>query len=121
MNTPQWRAYLEHEPAGPLVLSAFVGAGYLLVRPVLIALALFGANRALGNVRTALICVAGQVIGTAVSEGIVAYRVDAGQLPGGTRRTGTRRTGRRGTRRPRETETQRLHLRPGQLTAVLAT
>jgi hypothetical protein len=74
-------ANLEHEPAGPLVLSAFIGPGHLLVWPVLIALALFGANRALGNARTALICVAGQVIGTVVSEGIVAYRVDAGQLP----------------------------------------
>jgi len=73
-------ANLEHEPVGPLVLSAFIGPGYLLVWPVLIALALFGANRALGNVRTALICVAGHVIGTVVSEGIVAYRVDAGQL-----------------------------------------
>jgi hypothetical protein len=76
---------LEHEPVGPLVLSAFIGPGYLLVWPVLIALALFGANRALGNVRTALICVAGQVIGTVVSEGIVAYRVDAGQLPAADR------------------------------------
>jgi hypothetical protein len=74
-------ANLEHEPVGPLVLSAFVGPGYLLVWPVLIALAIFPANRALGNARTALICVAGHVIGTAVSEVIVAYRVDAGQLP----------------------------------------
>jgi membrane associated rhomboid family serine protease len=74
-------ANLEHEPVGPLVLSAFIGPGYLLVWPVVIALALFPANRALGNARTALICVAGHVIGTVVSEGIVAYRVDAGQLP----------------------------------------
>jgi hypothetical protein len=74
-------ANLEHEPVGPLVLSAFIGPGYLLVWPVLIALALFGANRAVGNVRTALICAAGHAIGTVVSEGIVAYRVDAGQLP----------------------------------------
>ena len=63
------------------MLSAFVGPGYLLVWPVLIALAVFGANRALGNARTALICMAGQVIGTLVSEGIVACRVQAGQLP----------------------------------------
>jgi hypothetical protein len=48
---------------------------------VLIALALFGANRALGSGRTALVCLAGQVIGTLVSEGIVACRVGAGQLP----------------------------------------
>jgi hypothetical protein len=74
-------ANLEHEPAGPLVLSAFVAPGYFLVWPALIALAVFPANRALGNAGTALICVAGHVIGTAVSEGIVAYRVDAGRLP----------------------------------------
>jgi hypothetical protein len=74
-------ANLEHEPIGPLVVSAFVGPDYLLVWPVLIALAVFGANRALGNARTTLVCVAGHVIGSLVSEGIVAYRVDAGQLP----------------------------------------
>ena len=71
---------LEHEPAGPLVLSAFVTPGYFVVWPVLIALALFGANRALGNLRTALVCLAGHMIGSLVSEGIVACRVDAGQL-----------------------------------------
>jgi Rhomboid-like protein len=78
-------ANLEHEPAGPLVVSAFVSPGYLLTWPVLIALALFGANRALGNVRTALVCLAGHVVGSLVSEGIVAYRVDAGQLPAADR------------------------------------
>jgi hypothetical protein len=74
-------ANLEHEPVGPLVVSAFIAPGYLLLWPVLAALALFGANRALGNVRTALVCAAGQVIGSLVSEGIVGYRVNAGQLP----------------------------------------
>jgi hypothetical protein len=74
-------ANLEHEPVGPLVLSAFVGPGYPLFWAALIALAVFGANRVLGNARTALICLAGHVIGSLVSEGIVAYRVDAGQLP----------------------------------------
>jgi hypothetical protein len=42
---------------------------------------MFGANRALGNWRTALVCAAGHVIGTLVSEGIVAYRVSRGLLP----------------------------------------
>jgi hypothetical protein len=73
-------ANLEHEPVLPLLVSAFVAPGYLVVWPVLIALALFGANRALGNARTVLVCLAGHVIGSLVSEGIVAYRVDAGQL-----------------------------------------
>ncbi len=76
---------LEHEPIGPLVVSAFIGSGNYLVWPALIAVAMFGANRALGNARTALICVAGHVIGTLVSEGIIAYRVDAGQLPAADR------------------------------------
>ena len=71
---------LEHEPVVPLVLSALVAPADAVAWPALIALALFGANRALGNARTALVCLAGQVIGSLVSEGIVAYRVDAGQL-----------------------------------------
>ena len=74
-------ANLEHEPAGPLLVSAFVTPGYFGAWPVLIALALFGANRALGNVRTALVCLAGHVVGSLVSEGIVAYRVADGSLP----------------------------------------
>jgi hypothetical protein len=78
-------ANLEHEPVVPLVFSAFISPGYLLTWPVLIALAVFGANRALGNVRTALVCLAGHVVGSLVSEGIVAYRVDVGHLPAADR------------------------------------
>ncbi len=78
-------ANLEHEPAGPLAVSALITPGYFAAWPVLIALALFGANRALGNVRTALACLAGHVAGSLVSEGIVAYRVDAGQLSAANR------------------------------------
>ena len=78
-------ANLEHEPAGPLLVSAFVTPGYFATWPVLIALALFGANRALRNVRTALVCLAGHVVGSAVSEGIVGYRINAGQLSAASR------------------------------------
>src|ERR1035437_4797522 len=39
------------------------------------------ANRVLGNWRTAVVCVAGHVIGTLVSEGIVDARVTHGLLP----------------------------------------
>jgi hypothetical protein len=78
-------ANLEHEPVGPLVLSAFVMPGSLRLWPVLIALAVFGASQGLGNARTTLVCAAGHVVGSLVSEGIVAYRVDAGQLPAGDR------------------------------------
>jgi hypothetical protein len=72
---------LEHDPVGTLIASAFVGQGNEISWPVLIVLALLPANHALGNVRTALICLAGNVIGSLISEGIIAYRVDAGQLP----------------------------------------
>jgi hypothetical protein len=76
---------LRHDPVGSLVVSAFVTQGYAFAWPALIALALFGANKVLGNWRTALVCVAGQVIGTLVSEGSVGYRVSRGLLPGSDR------------------------------------
>jgi hypothetical protein len=78
-------ANLSREPVGPLVLSALIALSYLLLWPLLIVLATFGANRALGNARTTLICVAGHVVGTGVSEGIVAARVTSGQLPAADR------------------------------------
>ena len=78
-------ANLEHEPVGPLLVSAFVTSGFFAAWPALIAPAVFGANRALGNTRTALICLAGHVIGSLVSEGILAYRIDAGQLAAANR------------------------------------
>jgi hypothetical protein len=72
---------LEHHPVGCLIVSAFVPSGFEPAWPFLIALALFGANHLLGNWRTLVTCAAGQLIGTLVSEGIVAYRVAAGTLP----------------------------------------
>src|SRR2546430_15440420 len=78
-------ANLEHEPLGPLLVSAFVTSGFFLAWPALIGPAVFGANRALGNTRTALVCLAGHVIGSLVSEGILAYRIDAGQLSAANR------------------------------------
>lgn len=72
---------LGHDPLGCLIASAFLPPGYSAAWPFLIAMAMFGANRALGNWRTAAVCVAGHVAGTLVSEGIVAYRVWHGLLP----------------------------------------
>jgi hypothetical protein len=76
---------LEHHPVGSLVVSAFVPSGFDLAWPFIIALALFGANHVLGNWRTLVTCAAGHLIGTLVSEGIVAYRVAAGALPDANR------------------------------------
>src|SRR5262249_37602641 len=72
---------LVHDPVGCLVASAFLPSGSVGAWPVLIALAMFPSNRALGNWRTAAVCAAGDVIGTLVSEGIVGYRVNHGMLP----------------------------------------
>jgi hypothetical protein len=72
---------LRHDPLGCMVASAFVPSGYSLVWPLLIAMALFGANRVLGSWRTVAVCAAGHVVGTLVSEGIVACRIAHGLLP----------------------------------------
>lgn len=76
---------LHHHPIGALISSAFIPQDAAGAWPLLIALALFGANRALGNWRTAVVCAAGQVIGTLVSEGIVGYRVAHGLVPAADR------------------------------------
>lgn len=72
---------LEHHPVGCLVASAFLPTTFLLAWPAVIAFALFAATSVLGAWRTALTCAAGQVVGTVISEGIVAYRVADGRLP----------------------------------------
>ena len=72
---------LHHHPVGCLALSAFVTNDNWYAWPLLIALALFGANQALGNWRTVVVLVAAHVLGTLVSEGIVSYRVQHGLLP----------------------------------------
>jgi hypothetical protein len=78
-------ANLRHDPVGALLASAFFSAESPTVWPDLIALAMFGANRALGNWRLLLVCAAGQVVGTLVSEGILGYRVAHGLLPAADR------------------------------------
>jgi hypothetical protein len=74
-------ANLRHHPGPALVVSAFLPSGWPFAWLVPIALTMFAANRAVGTARLALICTAGHLIGTGVSEGIVAYRVDHGSLP----------------------------------------
>jgi hypothetical protein len=74
-------ANLQHHPIPALVLSAFLPSGSPFIWLAPIALTMFGANRAVGTARLALICAAGHLVGTGVSEGIVAYRVEHGSLP----------------------------------------
>lgn len=72
---------LRHDPLGSLVVSALVPTADYVAWPFLIAMAVFGANHVLGNWRTAVVCGSGHVLGTLVSEGIVAYRIGHGLLP----------------------------------------
>jgi hypothetical protein len=72
---------LRHDPLGSLVASAFIPGEQAIAWPFLIAAALFGAIRVLGNRRTLVVCVAGHVLGTLVSEGIAGYRIEQGLLP----------------------------------------
>lgn len=74
-------ANLESHPVAALILSAFVASESPIAWLVIIICAMFGANRVLGNLRLLVACTAGHVLGTAVSEGILAYRVDSGLLP----------------------------------------
>jgi hypothetical protein len=76
---------LTRHPVACMIASAFFPTGAQLLWPVIIALALFGANAVLGNWRTAVTCGAGQVIGTLVSEGILAYQITHGTRPAGAR------------------------------------
>jgi hypothetical protein len=81
-------ANLEHDPVGCLVVSAFLtgGSAWSAVAWLpWIAIALFGAVSAIGGWRTAVVCAAGQVVGSLVSEGIVGWRVASGALPPGDR------------------------------------
>jgi hypothetical protein len=76
---------LAHDPVGCLVASAFFAAGGLSLWPGIIALTMFGANRALGNWRIAVTCAAGNIIGSLVSEGILWYRIAHGTMPASDR------------------------------------
>src|SRR6266566_1330864 len=49
---------LTHDPVGSLIASVFVTGESATAWPAAIALAMFGANGALGNWRTALVCAA---------------------------------------------------------------
>ena len=72
---------LRHHPVGSLVLSAFLTPDHPLAWPTLAAMGLFSADRVLGPARSALACGAAHLVGTLVSEGIVAWRVHTGALP----------------------------------------
>ncbi|MDQ2748087.1 MAG: hypothetical protein M3Y44_00905 [Actinomycetota bacterium] len=74
-------ARLTTEPIGPLVVSVFVVEGYRLMWLVLGTLGCALVEARLGWRRTLLMAVVTQLGGTAVSEGIVWWRVRHDRLP----------------------------------------
>jgi len=74
-------ARLRTEPLGPLAASVFVIEDYRLMWLVLGVLGCALVEVRLGWRRTLLVAVGAQLGGTAVSEGIVWWRVDHGLLP----------------------------------------
>jgi hypothetical protein len=76
---------LAHNPAGCMIASAFFATGALTAWPLLIAAGMTGANGVLGNGRIAVTCIAGHVIGTLVSEGILWYQINHGTMPAADR------------------------------------
>ncbi|MFC9972063.1 rhomboid-like protein [Spirillospora sp. NPDC127200] len=74
-------ANLADHPAGSLAASALVPTEYPLLWLALAGAGLLPVNRRLGSGRTALLFGLTHVLGTAVSQGIVAWRLSAGQLP----------------------------------------
>jgi hypothetical protein len=77
---------LQRNPLGSLVVSAFVAEGDLLAWMLLGVVGLCGLAWVAGPTRTVALCVAGHLVGTVVSEGIVAARVLHGDLPDAARR-----------------------------------
>ena len=78
-------ANLRRDPAGSLIASAFIPGTPAIAWLVLGSLGLFTVNRLLGNLRMALLLVAGHVAGTMVSEGIVGYQIGHAILPSSAR------------------------------------
>jgi hypothetical protein len=74
-------ANLSDHPVAALVGSAFVPGEYPLAWFCFAAVGLLGVNGLLGNRKTVLFCAVAHLLGTGVSEGIVAWRLAAGLMP----------------------------------------
>jgi hypothetical protein len=72
---------LGHHPLASLVFSAFLPDGDTLVWIVLSLVGLAATGWVLGSARTALLAVTAHLLGTLVSQGILAWRIAAGAAP----------------------------------------
>ncbi|WP_433327115.1 rhomboid-like protein [Spirillospora sp. CA-294931] len=72
---------LPDNPVGTMVVSAFVAEGSQAGLFVVGALGLFPVARRFGNSRALLLISLGHVVGTLVSQGVAAWRLELGELP----------------------------------------
>jgi hypothetical protein len=79
-------ANLHEHPIGSLVVSAFLTEDFPTGWIVLAAVGLGATGWVLGSWRTASLAVAAHVVGTLVTQGIVAYRISTGAAPVADRR-----------------------------------
>jgi hypothetical protein len=76
---------LRSDPAGTLLASAFVAEGGPWVWVVFAVAGLFPLAHRFGNPRALLLVAAAHVIGTLVSEGVLAWRISIGAAPAALR------------------------------------
>lgn len=78
-------ANLRTDPVGTLVASAFVAETALWIWVASAAVGLFPVARRFGDLRALLLVGAAHVIGTLVSEGLLAWRISTGAVPASMR------------------------------------
>jgi hypothetical protein len=76
---------LRSDPFGTMVASAFVAQAAPWMWVALAIVGLFPVAHRFGNVRTLVLVGAAQVIGTLISEGLLAWRISAGAMPASMR------------------------------------
>ncbi|MFL6052143.1 MAG: rhomboid-like protein [Actinoallomurus sp.] len=76
---------LRSDPFGTMVASAFVAQAVPWMWVVLAIVGLFPVAHRFGNVRTLALVGAAQVIGTLISEGLLAWRISTGAMPASMR------------------------------------
>ena len=76
---------LQTHPVGALIASAFVAEGVPWFWVLFAIVGLFPLTRRFGNLKALLLVLSAHVIGTLISEGLVAWRISLGELPGSMR------------------------------------
>ncbi|MEV0402659.1 rhomboid-like protein [Actinoallomurus sp. NPDC050550] len=80
-NTATNLANLRNDPLGTMIASAFVAEAAPWMWVAFAIVGLFPVAHRFGNVRTLVLVGAAQVVGTLISEGLLAWRISTGAMP----------------------------------------